>query len=116
MLQKIEAEAEVACLVVLHRSLIQGSFSIVDRCAAASSPCCGGPRQVFAQHIPVNVISGQLGTGQECAHFTVHFLKLPVGYGCELALQVRDVVLSQQFVRCRGLILRKVSNGLSKKR
>jgi hypothetical protein len=32
---KIEAEAEVACLVVLHSALIQGSFSIVDRFTAA---------------------------------------------------------------------------------
>ncbi len=34
---KIEAEAEVACLVVLHSSLIQGSFSIVDRLTAAAA-------------------------------------------------------------------------------
>jgi hypothetical protein len=34
---KIEAEAEVTCLVVLHSTLIQGSFSIVDRLTAAAT-------------------------------------------------------------------------------
>lgn len=34
---KIAAEAEVTCLVVLHSTLIQGSFSIVDRLTAAAA-------------------------------------------------------------------------------